>query len=118
VKLSNQSKYTKGVCKMPGGDKTGPSGSGPKTGRGLGYCANNDQPGYSASQPAQGFGQGFGWRGRRRGQRNRFNAGFGSRRGRGSFAIENQEIDALKAETQELRGVLQQILDKLDKLGS
>lgn len=115
---------------MPGGDKTGPSGGGPKTGRGLGYCADNDQPGYATVQPGQGLGQGFGWGsrgrgggrsfgdGRGRGRRNYFNGGFGPRRGRGGFAVEDQEVEALKAETQELRGALQQILDKLDKLDS
>ena len=97
---------------MPSGDRTGPTGGGSKTGRGLGYCADNDQPGYS-----QGFGRsfgrdfGWGWRGRGRGRG--WRAGFGRR----GFAADNQEIETLKAENQELRGVLQQILDKLDKLG-
>ena len=30
---------------MPYGDKTGPEGRGPKTGRGMGFCAGNDFPG-------------------------------------------------------------------------
>ena len=109
---------------MPGGDRRGPSGGGPKTGRGLGYCADNDQPGYASDQSTQGLGRGFrrGGRGRGlgngRGWRNSPNTGFGFRRGRGGLAADGQEIEALKAETQELRGALQQILDKLDKLDS
>ena len=31
---------------MPGGDKTGPQGEGPQTGRQAGYCSGNEQPGY------------------------------------------------------------------------
>jgi hypothetical protein len=29
---------------MPGGDRTGPLGTGPRTGRGLGYCGSYDSP--------------------------------------------------------------------------
>lgn len=28
---------------MPGGDRTGPEGKGPMTGRRMGYCADNDK---------------------------------------------------------------------------
>ena len=31
---------------MPLGDKTGPRGKGPKTGRGAGFCNLNELPGY------------------------------------------------------------------------
>ncbi|MFX1313095.1 MAG: DUF5320 domain-containing protein [Promethearchaeota archaeon] len=40
---------------MPGGDRTGPRGLGSMTGRGLGYCAGYDSPGYT-----KGFGMGLG----------------------------------------------------------
>ena len=39
---------------MPGGDKTGPMGNGPMTGRGAGYCAGNDSPG--SMNPGAGWG--------------------------------------------------------------
>ena len=32
---------------MPAGDGTGPDGKGSRTGRGLGYCAGYDTPGYA-----------------------------------------------------------------------
>jgi len=54
---------------MPGGDRTGPGGLGPRTGRGLGYCAGYDTPGYTKG-PGMGLGRGWGrgWgRGRGRG---------------------------------------------------
>lgn len=31
---------------MSGGDRTGPTGAGPITGKGLGYCRGNDDPGF------------------------------------------------------------------------
>ena len=53
---------------MPQGDRTGPNGAGPMTGRGLGYCAGYDSPGYTKGIPAggRGFGRGrgFGFRAR------------------------------------------------------
>ena len=73
---------------MPGGDRKGPMGDGPKTGRGLGYCADNDQPSYPIGRAGRGFG-----------------------RGRGQRGFSNTGND------QAVRSLLQQILDKLDKRG-
>jgi hypothetical protein len=55
---------------MPGGDRTGPLGMGPMTGRGAGYCAGFPVPGYM--NPGWGRGGGGGGRGRGRGWRNWF----------------------------------------------
>ncbi len=33
---------------MPGGDRTGPAGYGPMTGRGFGFCAGANRPRYGA----------------------------------------------------------------------
>ena len=65
---------------MPGGDRSGPRGQGPMTGRGMGYCRGNDQPADNANlPPGRGFGMGWGGgRGRGRG-----GGGFGGGRGRG-----------------------------------
>jgi hypothetical protein len=49
---------------MPRGDRTGPSGLGPMTGRAAGYCAGYPVPGFM--NPIRGFGRGPG-RGRGRG---------------------------------------------------
>ena len=43
---------------MPGGDRTGPLGCGPMSGRRLGFCAGYQVPGYE--NPRYGFGRGFG----------------------------------------------------------
>ncbi|MCD6575698.1 MAG: DUF5320 domain-containing protein [Nanoarchaeota archaeon] len=48
---------------MPFGDGTGPDGRGPMTGRGLGYCAGYNSPGFTRGVPmGRGFGRGFRWR--------------------------------------------------------
>jgi hypothetical protein len=57
---------------MPRGDRTGPWGAGPMTGRAAGYCAGYAVPGYM--NPGRGYGRGFG-----RG----WGRGFGRGRGRG-----------------------------------
>ncbi len=56
---------------MPWGDRTGPRGLGPRTGRGLGYCSGYTTPGYM-----KGPGMGRGWGGGR-------GRGWGGGRGRG-----------------------------------
>ena len=45
---------------MPGGDRTGPLGNGPMTGRRRGYCSGYQEPGYRHSSPGLGFGRGMG----------------------------------------------------------
>lgn len=65
---------------MPRGDMTGPAGQGPMTGRGMGYCAGYDRPGYMNPYPYGGrgyFGWGRGWFGGGRGWRNWQRAGMG-----------------------------------------
>jgi hypothetical protein len=48
---------------MPLGDRTGPRGMGPMTGRAAGYCAGYGMPGYMNPVPGRGwFGGGRGWR--------------------------------------------------------
>ena len=55
---------------MPGGDRTGPMGMGPMTGRAAGYCAGYPVPGFMNATAGRGFRGGG--RGRGRGRRNRF----------------------------------------------
>lgn len=65
---------------MPGGDRTGPAGLGPMTGRAAGYCAGYPVPGYM--NPVGGRGRGFG-RGWGRGRGRGFGRGWGFGRGFG-----------------------------------
>jgi len=68
---------------MPGGDKKGPNGEGPMTGRKLGLCTGNSEPGFMSGQPGglglgraagggRGRGRGFSGGPRRGGGRGRF----------------------------------------------
>lgn len=45
---------------MPAGDRTGPMGMGPMTGRADGYCGGYDMPGYANPTFGRGFGLGWG----------------------------------------------------------
>lgn len=67
---------------MPRGDKTGPRGMGPLTGRAAGFCAGNDRPGYAGDDTLGrgrgGQGRGFG-RGRGMGQGGGYGRGRGGR---------------------------------------
>jgi hypothetical protein len=63
---------------MPRGDRTGPAGQGPRTGRGMGYCSGYATPGYMNPGPGMGLGMGRGMGGGRggggRGWRNMYYA--------------------------------------------
>ncbi len=60
---------------MPGGDRTGPLGAGPMTGRGAGFCNGSGMPGYASPWGGRGAGWGRGGGGRGgRGFRHRFHA--------------------------------------------
>jgi hypothetical protein len=59
---------------MPRGDRTGPGGAGPMTGRAAGYCAGYPVPGYM--NPGRGYGRGGG-RGFGRGWGRGWGRGFG-----------------------------------------
>ena len=44
---------------MPGGDRTGPVGMGPMSGRSAGYCAGSRVPGYINPVCGRGFGMAY-----------------------------------------------------------
>ncbi len=80
---------------MPFGDRTGPVGEGPMTGRGLGPCGRGQQRG-------AGFG-GFARRGR-----------FAAHRGRGQFDS-SQEV-ATQTQIQDLTAQIQILTEKIEEL--
>ncbi|HPY76730.1 MAG TPA: DUF5320 domain-containing protein [Anaerohalosphaeraceae bacterium] len=119
---------------MPGGDRTGPMGQGPMTGRGAGYCAGFGMPGYAnpgfGYGMGRGMGRGMGWGMGRggRGRRNWFWAtglpgwarpGWGM----GAYAAgqpmtEQDELEMLKAQSEQMQQNLQQIQQRIDQLQS
>ena len=100
---------------MPRGDRRGPEGAGPMTGRGLGYCAGNDRPGFAANAAPQGLGRGF-----RGGAGRRFAAGrgrgMGYGRGLGYAAVNNQAPAQQPTPQQQLKKSKQQ-LSKIRSIG-
>lgn len=110
---------------MPWGDRTGPAGRGPMTGRGLGYCAGYDMPGYM--NPAGGFGRGTA-RGRGRGWRHRHYAAAMPGWGYGYPApwqaapaywgppTREQELDMLNAQAEALQGQLELLNERIAEL--
>jgi len=105
---------------MPGGDRTGPMGGGPMTGRGAGYCRGLLQPGYASPGGGRGFGGGGG---RGRGQRNRFFAsglpgwarGWGSGTDAATVSPE-QEKQLLQQQVQQLQDSLEAIQNRIQEL--
>lgn len=84
---------------MPRGDRRGPEGTGPMTGRGLGYCAGNDRPGFAVNAAPQGLGKGF-----RGGAGRRFAVGRGRGMGYGrgyGYAVMNNQAPVQQSTTQE-----------------
>jgi len=99
---------------MPIGDRTGPEGKGPMSGRASGYCAETD---VSEDITLQGRGLGRG-RGAGRGfGRGRRAWGWGGRFSATLAAISpDQEAYVLESRAKSLKNALQRINDRLDKL--
>jgi hypothetical protein len=109
---------------MPFGDRTGPLGQGPGTGRGAGFCGGFSAPGFMNPAPRQGFGG----RGGGRGWRNWFHATglSGWQRAAGwpaanagqqeAASTSALEIQALKSQTASLESALEAIRKRLDGL--
>lgn len=127
---------------MPFGNKTGPTGMGPMTGRGAGYCAGSPVPGYTNATPGPGsLGRGRGGGGGGRGRRNRCRAtgltGW-QRAGMdmpavgvmpeppaqaapypGALALgmtTEQELDALNGQAEYFEGTLEEIRKRIEEL--
>jgi len=105
---------------MPRGDRTGPMGAGPRTGRGFGRCGGYDAPGYAT--PGYGFGPGWGQ------GRGGWGGGFGW--GRRSFAAgplgwdyphsapppKEETLQALRSDADWLKGQLDAINKRIEEL--
>ena len=114
---------------MPRGDRTGPMGAGPMTGRGAGYCAGYSVPGYMNPVPSRGwgFGYGAGW-GRGRGWGRGFGRGFGWRWAVSPYSYPvvpytpgvrpQQETDILKEQAKAMQEELSAINQRIKELES
>ena len=120
---------------MPYGDRTGPTGMGPMTGRAAGFCAGYSVPGHMNQARGQGFfgrgggrGGGFG-RGGGRGWRNQFYAtglsgwqrlAMGTSAGMapmpGAVAGAETQLDALKRQADAFQSALADIQRRIEEL--
>lgn len=99
---------------MPGGDRTGPRGAGPMTGRTAGYCAGYPAPGYMKAGRG-GFGFGFGgqgFRGRGRG----WGFAAGDPVGPMQAPTPKQELTSLKQQAELLQDSLNRIHERIEQL--
>ena len=109
---------------MPRGDRTGPLGAGPMTGRQLGYGAGYDSPGFTKSPGGRPGGR---FRGQGAGTGREFGRGF-FRWGRGtdhgyaryfhpdqpdSAHEEGSVIESLRSEIRDLRDKMNSIMEQL-----
>lgn len=115
---------------MPAGDGTGPTGTGPMTGRGAGFCAGNATPGFANPVPGRGRGRGFG-RGQggggrgRHGWRHQFHATgqplwardeVATAGALGTAATPADEVQALKNQAGNLEAMLNQLRQRISAL--
>jgi len=108
---------------MPYGDRTGPAGMGPMTGRGMGFCAGYPHPG--CAHPGSGYwGQGFGGRGWRHWYYAtnlpgwmRTNWGAGSPYPPAGWS-KDQEVQILKTQAEAMRNTLEEIEKRISDLES
>lgn len=88
---------------MPGGDRRGPVGEGPLTGRQRGYCAGYDRAGFERPGRGGGYGGGRGANGSR-----------GA--GRGYGRVRDFEDNARRGEGFDFGSILSEIRDGLNSL--
>jgi hypothetical protein len=113
---------------MPGGDRTGPMGMGPRTGWGAGFCAGYGVAGFA--NPGYWRGVPFGARGGR-GWRNRFFATgvpgwqwfarypiYGGSPFYAQSGAPQDELDALKGQAQYLENCLKKLHARMEALAS
>lgn len=100
---------------MARGDRTGPFGEGPKTGRGMGYCTGNEHPGYLYRHPNRGMGFGRRFRGS-----SSYGNGFGFRHGYEQYYPGNvtdvSEKTLIENEIRILKDQLSALEDRLSKI--
>ncbi len=110
---------------MPRGDRTGPEGMGPMTGRAAGFCAGSGMPGFMNSGLGRGLGtgRGFGRSGGGRGCRNQFYATglpgwmrFGANSGPRPEITPEQEKMALKSHAESLQIEVDAVRKRLAEL--
>ena len=97
---------------MPRGDRTGPEGMGPMTGRGAGFCVGNNAPGYIGGGFGRGMSRGRGGFGRGMGR----GWGFGYGYRAAEPLTPEQQLEALKAQAAGLELQSKVLNEQINKL--
>ena len=84
---------------MPAGDRTGPRGMGPMSGKAAGYCVERQAPGYASPGCDSGMGRGQG-RGFGRGHGRRWRGGNTGILDAAPTATREQELEMLKQQAE------------------
>ena len=99
---------------MPRGDRTGPAGMGPMTGRSAGFCGGYGMPGY-VNAPVRGgfrgcgYGRGWGWRNRAQSMPIQYQPQM--------YDVNSQdEMQMLKQQSQMLQRNIEQINQRIEQL--
>ncbi len=103
---------------MPRGDRMGPSGEGPKSGRGMGICTGNDHPGYMNSFSSWGGGYGRRFRsgpGYGRGTGSGFRQGYGNYYNEGVADVSEKTL--IENDIRILKDQLTALEDRLSNIG-
>ncbi len=112
---------------MPGGDRTGPMGEGPMTGRAMGFCAQFPVPGrgnrrFGAGRLGLGRGRGRGWRnwfyatGLTGWQRAALGQPAWGKPAAAAPSTEAQELAVLKQQAENLSQTLEQINQRIEEI--
>jgi len=113
---------------MPGGDRTGPMGFGPMTGRAVGFCAGYSAPGYMNPVAGRGYrsrSRGFRGRDGGRGWRNWYSttglpgwarAGLGFLGPAAQIPSAEQELTGLKQQADFMQDSLSRINKRIEHL--
>ncbi len=109
---------------MPSGDRRGPMGQGPMTGRALGFCNGYDTPGYTkgfgggggrgfrfGGGRGRGGGRGFGW-----GWGRDFYGATPEYHGQSYSLSKKDELNMLKSEAENLREHQKEIEKRISEL--
>jgi len=100
---------------MPRGDGTGPAGQGAMTGRGMGFCAGFNSPGFMNGGFGRGMGRGFG-RGRGFRWRARVIQPMPTQQVQPAVITEKQEKQFLEQELTALKEEMKEIEERLKEL--
>jgi hypothetical protein len=96
---------------MPAGDKTGPRGMGPMSGKAAGYCVGQQTTGNASPGCDSGMGRGYG-----RGRGRRYRGGIARISDMASTATREQQLELLKQQAEYFKTAGEEISARIKEL--